>query len=530
MTAPSAELPLQPASTVASQSDLTGRSRLVSNVLFSWAAHFVLIIAGFIMPRMIDHRLGQDLLGIWDFSWSLIGYFSLVQLGIGGSVSRYVARYRALGDTAAVNRAVSSAACMLSIVATVVVVLTVFLAWRVLPVWASSRLAGNLGTTRCVVLCLGLEVAVQVLFSCYSGVLTGCHRWKMYNSIQAGGYGLTVVGMIASLLLGGGLRSLALLHFAGAAGAFVCIAVAAHRVLPGLQVRLSLAKVIEAKGMFSFGLKSFVPQIGELLLNQTVAVLILAYLGPASLALYSRPRSLVHHIRVLISKMSSILIPSASSLQITNQTDEIRSVVVKGTRYAAYLTLPIVSVVAVMGGSILQLWMGPKYRMDLVPMMLAVGSAVVVILGPALSVIAGMNLHGLPGCIHFAGCTATVGAVWVGVAIFKFGIVGAAACASVPLMLIYTIYMPVYIAHHIGLPTLRFVRDAIGGPLLSTLLLIGSLLGARQVFRGSPAVGLLVGCVISAVLLTPVYWYCAIPASLKTRILAALGRILPAQG
>ena len=52
--------------------DLTGRDRLVSNVLFSWGGNFVFIIAGFIMPRMIDRRLGQELLGIWDFAWSLV--------------------------------------------------------------------------------------------------------------------------------------------------------------------------------------------------------------------------------------------------------------------------------------------------------------------------------------------------------------------------------------------------------------------------------------------------------------------------
>ena len=88
--------------------DLTGRDRLVSNVLFSWSAHFVFIAAGFIMPRMIDRRLGQELLGVWDFAWSLVSYFGLVQMGLTSSVNRYVARYRAVGDISGVNQVVSS--------------------------------------------------------------------------------------------------------------------------------------------------------------------------------------------------------------------------------------------------------------------------------------------------------------------------------------------------------------------------------------------------------------------------------------
>jgi len=75
----------------AAKEDLTGRHRLVSNVIFNWGGHFVFIIAGFIMPRMIDRRLGQEILGIWDFAWSLVSYFQIVGMGIGSSVNRFVA-------------------------------------------------------------------------------------------------------------------------------------------------------------------------------------------------------------------------------------------------------------------------------------------------------------------------------------------------------------------------------------------------------------------------------------------------------
>jgi len=50
------------------------------------------------MPRMIDQRLGQELLGVWDFAWSLVHYFEFIQMGLTSSVNRYVAKYRAVGD------------------------------------------------------------------------------------------------------------------------------------------------------------------------------------------------------------------------------------------------------------------------------------------------------------------------------------------------------------------------------------------------------------------------------------------------
>ena len=95
------------------EEDLTGRSRLVPNVIFNWAAYFVFIVAGFIMPRMIDHRLGREILGIWDFAWSLVGSFKLVQLGIGSSVNRYIAKYRAAKDTDGINLIINSSCFLL---------------------------------------------------------------------------------------------------------------------------------------------------------------------------------------------------------------------------------------------------------------------------------------------------------------------------------------------------------------------------------------------------------------------------------
>src|SRR6185312_6131153 len=76
--------------------DSSGRDRLAWNAMASWAGHFVFIVAGFVMPRQIDRHLGQVGLGIWDFGWTAVNYFILAQIGVGVSVNRYVARYRAI--------------------------------------------------------------------------------------------------------------------------------------------------------------------------------------------------------------------------------------------------------------------------------------------------------------------------------------------------------------------------------------------------------------------------------------------------
>ena len=49
------------------QEDLTGQNRFGWNLAVSWVSQLVLIFSGFVMPRLVDDKLGQFSLGIWDF-------------------------------------------------------------------------------------------------------------------------------------------------------------------------------------------------------------------------------------------------------------------------------------------------------------------------------------------------------------------------------------------------------------------------------------------------------------------------------
>lgn len=108
-----------------SEKDLTGQQRMVGNIIASWAGHFVFIVAGFVMPRLVNDMLGRELLGVWDFAWSLVAYFSLVEAGVASSVNRYVARYRVEDDSDSINRTVSSALFIVGLAGLLVILLSV---------------------------------------------------------------------------------------------------------------------------------------------------------------------------------------------------------------------------------------------------------------------------------------------------------------------------------------------------------------------------------------------------------------------
>ncbi len=233
----------QPDST--GKSDVTGRDRITRNVLASWGGYVVFIVAGFIMPRLIDGSLGQESLGVWDFAWSLVAYFTLVQAGVVSSVNRFVSKYRAVGDIDGVNRAVSSVTGVLLVMGLIVLILAISTTLAV-PRLLSQQLSGHVNDAQWLVLLLGGSLAIQVSLAGFSGVITGCHRWDLHNYIDAGAYALTVLGMIIVLYVGGGLPGLALMNLCGQVLGRIARCMVAYRVFPELSVRPANVRWAEA--------------------------------------------------------------------------------------------------------------------------------------------------------------------------------------------------------------------------------------------------------------------------------------------
>jgi O-antigen/teichoic acid export membrane protein len=511
----------EPLASESAHADATGRKQIVSNVLWSWGAQMIYIVAGFIMPRLIDRHLGKEILGIWDFGWSIVSYFSLASFGVTSSINRFVALHRAEGDLAGINQSVSSVICIMSLVATLMIALTIG-AVLVVPKVMSDRIGNHQNEVQCVIFFLGLSTAVQAACSTFAGVLTGCHHWKVHNGLHAGGYAMTVLGMVTILTLGFGIRTLAMVYFLSESIPWMVRIRLAYWACPGLSVRFKNADWPTARSMLNFGGKSFIPDIADLLVNQTVSVLIFGTLGPPALALYSRPRSLVLQVRTLVFKMAAVLVPSASSLQKLGHHQSIRDLTIKATRFAAFLTLPLTTLFVISGGTVLEIWMGPRYKEHLLFAILAAGYASFIIQIPTLNILVALNLHGRTALANLFGSICTAVAVAVVVRVFHRGLPAVAAAATLPMAFVYAIYVPIYTCRCLEIPLRRYLLKGMAEPLLAMAPFAACLIAVRFVFPDNPYLKLAVGGGVGSIYLGIYYWRKVLPQSLKTLVRSRL--------
>lgn len=504
--------------------DLSGRDRMVWSVIFSWAGHFVFIIAGFIMPRMIDGWLGQELLGVWDFVWSLVSYFILVDMGIGSSVNRYVARFRAAGDVLGVNQVVSTVSFILGIAGFLIFALTSTVS-LVLPQLFGAKLDDNVSQAQSVVLLIGASLSVQMAFASFQGLLTGYHLWGLHNLIKAGWHVITTVGMLVALVGGYGLSTLAAITLLGQVLESMTRVILAYRICEGLRISLSLVNWRTFKTLFAFGAKTLMPCVSNLLLNQTTNVLIVAYLGPSALALYARPRSLVRHMNTLVLKMAMTLTPTVGSLQSDNNIREIRELLIKSVRYSSYLVVPLVLVLTIFGDAVMLFWMGPRYADGMLPAILAIGYLAALIQQPVLDILAGLNAHGRAGIARFVASICSVVLIVLFVGHLKWGIAGAAVAVTLPLTLVSLLYLPVLVCREVGIEVRQYFLKATIGPAVHTLPFAILLALSRFLFGATPLRGLLWGGLAGGTVLLVLYYKYVLPERIKTRFIR-FGRLI----
>lgn len=499
------------------KADVSGRDLMTRNVLASWSGHMVFVIAGFILPRMIDRNIGQTELGIWDFAWSIANYFGIAGLGIGTSVNRYVAKYRAVQNTEGLRIAISSVMVIQAICSLVVACLSIG-AGLVLPVFFAEKLGEFTNAAQLVVSLLGLNIAVQMAFDSFRGVITGCHRWDIHNWLNASTYALISISMMISLVSGGHLLSLSVLYFCGTIIGEIVRAWIAFRVCPELSIRFKYFRLVQARNMLAFGLKSIAAGIPLIFVFKGTSLFIANFIGPAALALFSRPAHLVDNIGVIVNKFAMVLTPTAGSLQGSGQLDELRQLLVSSTRIGAFLTLPIVLFLSILGDPILLIWMGERYEYGQLLVVLSIGSILSVSQQPVFSILTGLNLHGKVGIVSSMVTLCTFGIGAIVLTIIGWDLIGAAVIIAIAETVGLGIVRPICACRKLKMPFLHFHKQVFLLPIFCSIPFALCLAANRFLIVDKPLTSIVVGCTMAGLTLGPLYWRYVVPGGKRQEI------------
>src|SRR5271157_3413306 len=336
-----------------------GIPRVGVNVMSNWGNYvFTAVVSFFLAPFIVGH-LGASGYGVWTLVVSLTGYLGLLDMGVRGAVTRYVAKYHTQEEHEEVGRIVSSAFVIFVSIGVLSILTSAGLALFAIPYFSIP--AAYQTQARVVLLVAGLNVAFSLIGGVFGGVIIGLQRFDVSNTVEVLSTGIRSLFVVLVLKGGGGIVALSGVQLAFSVLGCVVYYWVAKRLCPHLTIGFNQADRQQLSLIFSFSAYSFVLQISTYLIYYTDSVVIGAFLPVSAITFFAIAGNLMNYARAPISSISVTMTPLASSVEARSDYSQLRLVTLKASRYATAIMLPVAITFLLRGRSFIGLWMGASY-------------------------------------------------------------------------------------------------------------------------------------------------------------------------
>lgn len=334
--------------------------RVYRNTALNIGSQVIVMLVMFLAMPWIVRGLGDTSFAILSLVWTVVGYFTLWDWGIGRAVTKFVAERRAVGRERDVREIVFVSVVVSTLLGMVIGYLIV----------GFSRPIGSLlftvsqsyfSTVDASLKLVGLFMPLLLLQGVFRGVLMGLDRFDLSNLVQ----------VLNSALQWGGAMVLVVLHF-GVVW-IICFIMLGRLVTTivlviltqssvnwiGIKGRLDLSLV---KGVLLFGGWVMVSQVVSPLLQYAERFFLSGMVATSMVTYYIVPYEATSKMLVLSVGLVSALYPAMSELHgTTGLGDDFKKLYLQSERVLIFAFLPIGAGLCVFAPEVLRLWMGAVF-------------------------------------------------------------------------------------------------------------------------------------------------------------------------
>lgn len=439
--------------------------RALKNVTSSWAGLALNIAVGFFLSPFILHHLGDDAFGLWVLIFSLTGYYGIFDFGIRSSLIRYVSKFQATGDKEQLARLINTSLFSYSCLGAVLMVPTIIGSFYVDRLFHIPP--AFLRDARILFFMVGASLALGFPLGISGGILEGLQRFYLLNWTNMVSLLIRATLIVLALHHGYGLLTVALIT--------VSLPLITSAVRAGLAQRILVIpygwKYVDRESMrqvANYGSVTFMIIVAARLRFKTDAVIIGSMLSAAAITHFSIGARLVDYAGEVVSSLAQIFTPMSSQFHATGDYDRLRKIFIAGNRACAFVMFPITVSLIVMGKSVIEAWMGPRYVSSYVILLiLLIPSTLYNVQTTSNRILFGMSQHrSLAIIVLIEGVANVVLSVLL---VRPLGIVGDALGTAIPLLCTAIVFLPRHMCRRLEVPLSKFLSEAYFYPLVLTI-------------------------------------------------------------
>ena len=430
---------------------------IARNAAANWAAFIYVAGISFFLSPFIVHKLGDEAYGVWSLLVSVVGYLGLLDFGVRGAVTRYVAKHHAKRDAEQNTHIVSAAMLLYSILGAIAIAISALVAAALPKVFNIPEQLLN--DSQLVLIISGITVAVTLIGAVFGGVVTGLERFDINSGLEIFVTTVRSIAVVLALKAGFGLVALGLIHLAGSMINGTGSWLATRKLYPELQFRFRIPLLPHIKTILSFSVFLSAIHIMGVLVYYSDALVIAAFMPVSAVTYFAIAGNLCDYAYKVAGSLSKMMMPRVSALTSVG-SENVKEVVVGMARVATLATGPIASIFWFRGESFINLWMGAEYGsvsgkvLMILSFLVWLGGARFV----AVSSIMGVSRHRtLIPALAFEALSNLLLSI---VLVRPYGITGVALGTIIPSMIVTLFFIPRYLKNSIGITRTHFYLKA----------------------------------------------------------------------
>lgn len=338
--------------------NLAGGRLLARNSILNLLGYAVpLVVAVFSIPILVG-ELGTDRFGILTLAWVLIGYLSLLDMGLSRALTKLVAEKLGEGEQEDIAGLVWTGLCVMFVLGVVIGFLSMIpLSWFVgdildIPEHLQAETASSFRL-------LAFSIPVVITSVGFRGVLEAYQRFDLSNAVRMPLGIYTFASPLLVLPFSNSLVPIVGLLVGGRIAACLVQGALSLRIVPSLWGGVFLKKSMIGP-LFRFGGWMTITNIISPLLVYMDRFFISALISITAVAYYATPGEIVTKLWLISGSLIAVLFP-AFSASYGSDPGHARLLFERGLKYVFVALFPITLLIVTFAGEGLRLWLGAEF-------------------------------------------------------------------------------------------------------------------------------------------------------------------------
>lgn len=334
------------------------RAKVTRNIRMIYVVRATGFLSGILLVPIMIQSLGIDDFGLWILATAVFGYSGLLELGISGAVTKFVAQHRGEENAGELQRTVNSALSVTLLGGAIALAALSLLALFGGPLFKLQP--DQLNKYEAVVGLLAVRALFAFPLSIPEAILKGYERYDLTSLVAGLAYLLTFVSIIGLLRAGAGLIEVTMVSILVPCVAGAANSAFAGRVAPSLAFGLSRHPFRQSKELFRYAAAGLVVSITTVAMYQADFFVVGVFLSTAAVGVYAVVAKFNQVVRELDWLTLQSVVPLASRLNSSGDGKRSRDLLLLGTRYLTAFEYPLVATLIVFAGPALAVWIGPS--------------------------------------------------------------------------------------------------------------------------------------------------------------------------